>query len=220
MSRNRSKIFDEIFLFFLFPHLPFSSHPREWTFVYILFFFSFGPKTFPIPPFQQWISPRLVKIFYLILIISGRGGRVREFWRIFYPRSRLDCAPRMCNRNSSRLDNNFDPSTIMLKNSCYVFHTVSFDPRRNGAPRNSSKRTFKLHNTTLNSFLILLYGQKRVPLPLLLSFFLFSRELSSLSLPKLKLFRTILTKYKNKIQTDPLCSTDDLYPISNYYNSI
>lgn len=119
----------------------------------------------------------------------------------------------MCNRNSSRLDNNFDPSTIMLKNSCYVFHTVSFDPRRNGAPRNSSKRTFKLHNTTLNSFLILLYGQKRVFLPLLLSFFLFSRELSSLSLPKLKLFRTILTKYKNKIQTDPLCSTDDLYPI-------
>lgn len=184
------------------------------------FFFSFGPKTFPISPFQQWTSPRLVKIFYLILIISGRGGRVREFWRIFYPRSRLDCAPRMCNRNSSRLDNNFDPSTIMLKNSCYVFHTVSFDPRRNGAPRNSSKRTFKLHNTTLNSFLILLYGQKRVSLPLLLSFFLFSRELSSLSLPKLKLFRIILTKYKNKIQTDPLCSTDDLYPISNYYNSI
>lgn len=79
MSRNRSKIFDEIFLFFLFPHLPFSSHPREWTFVYILFFFSFGPKTFPIPPFQQWISPRLVKIFYLILIISGEKRELESF---------------------------------------------------------------------------------------------------------------------------------------------
>lgn len=50
MSRNRSKIFDEIFLFFLFPHLPFSSHPRELTRVnfrlYILFFSLSVPKLF------------------------------------------------------------------------------------------------------------------------------------------------------------------------------
>lgn len=130
------------FSFFSFFHLLFPSFSFHPQLSYI--FLSFSPKTLQLFLFNDSISLKSLYFNYI------RGIR-EPFWA-FYLRSRLDRA-RECNRNSSRLDNNFDPSTMMFKNSCYVFHTVSFDPRRNGAPRNSSKRTFKLHTPLWTRFL-------------------------------------------------------------------
>lgn len=199
--------FFPFFFHLLFPFHPFSLRPRELTreLSYIFFF----RKLFWSLLFNDPISLKSLPYFnYIKGELEGELESFDEPWG-FYLRSRLDCA-RECNRNSSRLDNNFDPSTMMFKNSCYVFHTVSFDPRRNGAPRNSSKRTFKLHTPLWTRFLYSYMGRNVSVSPSPSSCFLANSSLSSLS--KL-IFREGQFCYAPPIN-------EPLYLIFDYGNSI
>lgn len=154
MSRNRSKIFDEIFLllFFLFHSILSISSSRESFRIFLLKDFSKTSSIFldrsSSIALKSPLNCTRIRVTALSLFISSIS-----------PRSHTRNAIGILHASITTSIH----STMMFKNSCYVFHTVSFDPRRNGAPRKFFEANFQTaHHSELVSYYTLLHGQKRV----------------------------------------------------------